>query len=138
MPKKTLRINIPTNVDELLKLIENIIDKHQEDGAESKLNVVDMKRLDDLFQVAVQKNEESIKFRMKAEDATQERNNALGIKVKNAATASGNALYLVTQIRDILLPIYKGNEKKLGEWGFSVDDNPKYKRSDTKKEPPKQ
>ena len=32
--------------------------------------------------------------------------------------------FVVTSARDILLGLNKGNEKKLGDWGFVVDDSP--------------
>ena len=33
--------------------------------------------------------------------------------------------YYVRAARDVLLGIYKGNEQKLGEWGFEVDYGPR-------------
>lgn len=38
--------------------------------------------------------------------------------------SSRTGRYFVTSARDILLGLNKGNEKKLGDWGFVVDDSP--------------
>lgn len=41
---------------------------------------------------------------------------------KNAGP--GTVAYYVRSARDVLADIHKGNEKKLGDWGFEVDDSP--------------
>jgi hypothetical protein len=45
---------------------------------------------------------------------------------KNAAQLYRNAVkgtiaHYVRSVRDVLLGLYKGNEQKLGDWGFEVD-----------------
>ena len=62
-------------------------------------------------------NQSSVKLYRDAETATENRDIALGANnpVKGTVTA------YVRSVRDILSGIYKGNEQKLGDWGFEVD-----------------
>lgn len=79
--------------------------------------------------------------RKTSELATQDRDRALG-KAKGQNTKTrGTALYLITSIRDILMGLYRGNERKLGEWGYTVQDSVTSdnsdKPTDNPAEPPK-
>ena len=65
---------------------------------------------------------ETLQARKGAEQATQNRDRALG-KAKGQTTKTrGTALFLVASMRDILLGRYRGSERTLGEWGFEVND----------------
>jgi len=64
-------------------------------------------------------NQVSDKLYRDAETATQNRDLALG----GDRTTQGTVNYYVAAVRDILLGIYKGNEQKLGDWGFTVDQS---------------
>jgi len=57
-----------------------------------------------------------VKFYRDAETATQNRDLALGTN----DPVKGTVLNYVRSVRDILSGIYKGNEQKLGDWGFDV------------------
>ena len=59
----------------------------------------------------------SAKLYRDAETATQNRDFALGGDSPSKVTVG----YYVRAVRDVLLGIYKGNEQKLGDWGFDVD-----------------
>ncbi len=39
---------------------------------------------------------------------------------------------MVTRVRDILLGVHRGNEQRLGDHGFTVDDSPKAKKDGSK------
>ena len=64
-------------------------------------------------------NQVSAKLYRDAETATQNRDIALGAD----RSTQGTVNYYVAAARDMLLGIYKGNEQKLGDWGFTVEQS---------------
>lgn len=113
------RINIPRSPDELIALAKSIGTKHAADGAGSPLSVLDMADMSAKTTTADTENGKAIKLRRDAETATQNRDNALGSE--NAIKGTLN--YYVRSARDMLQGLYKGNEQKLGDWGFEVDSS---------------
>jgi hypothetical protein len=114
------RINIPSNPDAVIELAKHITLKHDADGAGSPLMALDMADFAVKTDTADEQNQLAAKLYRDAEKATQDRDVALG---KGKGTPKTLRLY-VTQVRDLLQGIHKGNEKKLGDWGFEVDDSP--------------
>jgi hypothetical protein len=66
-----------------------------------------------------------------AELATQNRDIALG----GDRSTQGTVNYYATAVRDMLLALYKGNEQKLGDWGFTVDQSAQAKPAPQAKTP---
>jgi len=114
------RINVPNSADPMIGLAKKIKDKHTADGAASPLGALNMADLAAKTQTADDKNQLAAKLYRDAEAATQARDLALGLK----SAAPGTVAQYVRSVRDVLAGIYKGNEKKLGDWGFEVDDSP--------------
>ena len=114
-----MRVIIPKNPDDLIKLSKSIGTKNTADGAGSPLASLNMADFTAKTATADTQNQASAKLYRDAEQATQNRDLALGA----GRITPGTVNYYVTAVRDILLGIYKGNEQKLGDWGFTVDQS---------------
>ena len=114
------RINVPTSTDPLIGLAQKIGTKHTADGATSPLGALDMADFAAKTKIADDQNKLAAQLYRDAEKATQTRDLALGSK--NAGP--GTVAQYVRSARDVLAGIHKSNEKKLGDWGFEVDDSP--------------
>jgi len=118
----TVRIVIPTNVGELLHLANLVYKKHQADGKDSPLNALEDYKWDDIgpnLALAAAKHEEAEEYSRRAEQAYRERDRLMG-DIKGLIQAS----------RDLLKAIFKKSPKKLGEWGFEVNDTPRGKKEE--------
>ena len=114
-----MRVIIPKNHDDLIGLAKSIGAKHTTDGAGSPLTSLNMAEFSAKTITADTQNQTSDKMYRDAETATQNCDLALGA----GRITPGTVNYYVTAARDILLGIYKGNEQKLGDWGFTVDQS---------------
>ena len=112
-----MRVNIPSNPDQLIQLAQRIKDKHTADGAASPLASLNMAEMGAKTTTADTENKQAAKSRRDAEKATQNRDLALGVGAGTAGTVDT----YVRSVRDVLLGIHKGNEQKLGDWGFEID-----------------
>jgi len=114
------RINVPKNPGEVIKLAKAIKTKHTADGAASPLAGFDMADFGTKTTTADTENQKSEQSYRDAEKATQDRDLALG----GDSPVKGTVNWYVRAARDVLAGLNKGNEKKLGDWGFEVDDSP--------------
>jgi len=113
MPKSKMRVRIPKNPEELLKLATTINKKHIEDGVNSPLkSMVDYKWETEAPKLALAqaKHDEAEDYKKKMETAYRERD------VIMSKTTS-----IVRSSRDVLAGINPDNMKRLGEWGFKVE-----------------
>jgi hypothetical protein len=113
------RVIIPKNKDAAIKLAQAILNKHQTDGGSSPLAVLNIADMTAKTTAADAQNQLAVKLYRDAETATENRDNALG----RDYTTAGTVNYYLVSARDLLLGIYKGNEQKLGDWGFAVDQS---------------
>lgn len=114
------RIEIPQNIEENLSLAKKVFEKHLEDGNTSILHGLD--GMD--WKVTGSKIEECLKqhliaeeHKRKMEEAYRERDLVLP-EIQEILRAS----------KSMLKAAYTKNPKKLGDWGFTVDDTPKVKK----------
>lgn len=114
------RVKIPKNKDAAIKLAKAILAKHQADGAASPLAALNIQDMTAKTGTADTQNQLSAKLYRDAETATQNCDNAMGADY----TTPGTVNCYLTAARDILAGINKGNEQKLGDWGFEVDQSP--------------
>jgi hypothetical protein len=124
MAKQTLRIEIPTNPEDLLKLAEKIYAKHLADGDKSPLKIMQDFKWDAVgpnIALALQKHSEAVDLQKKMEIAYEERNNLM-VDIPKGITSS----------RDFLKGVYSSSPKTLGDYGYTVDDSPKVKKTITK------
>jgi hypothetical protein len=120
MARSPIRITIPRNTGELLKLADLIYARHKQDGDSSPLKSMEdynWSETSDKLKQAKELQDQVEALRKQAE-GLQAQIDALAIDVKGSVTGS----------RDVLLGVYKKNPKKLGDWGYEVDDSPKAKK----------
>ena len=125
MAARKPRIEIPSNPEELIALLEKVLAKHGKDAANSPLKDLAMSPLGSLTAEAKKQHADGKDYSKKSETCTQARDLALG--ASKGAVERGTARFILLQIRDTLMGRYKGEEQKLGDWGFSVDASPKAK-----------
>jgi gamma-glutamyltranspeptidase len=119
MASKRIRIGIPNKVEDQLKLSKLIYQKHVADGKTSILNTMEDHKWDDLgpnIEPALTKHLEAEELRRKMEQAYKDRDRMMG-DVESS----------IKSTRDFLKGVYSKQPKKLGEYGYSVDDSPKAK-----------
>lgn len=122
--KKTIgRVKVPTNIDQMLNLADAIYQKHLADGANSPLKSMadfDLSKLGPDIPKILAKHLEAESLKKKSEEAYRERDLLLPEiqkMVRSAAT--------------LLKGVHAKNPKRLGDWGFVVDDTPKIKKPAT-------
>lgn len=125
MSSNKFRVVIPTNADEFLILINDIIEKEDTLAPNGTLTAAELLKLKDLYTIAQKANSEKKELERKAEEKTRERDNAFGRAKGQGVDTPDTCEFFVTQLRDLVLARNKTNPKVLGEWGFDVDDSPK-------------
>lgn len=121
-PKGVARVLIPNKADPMIKLAKAIMQKHYSDGESSPLKALDWEQFSTILSEAEQKLEEGRRLDREKEIATQARNIALGLDKGQNSQTPKNLKYLIKSVRDVLLGIYRGRERELGNWGFEVHD----------------
>jgi bifunctional DNA-binding transcriptional regulator/antitoxin component of YhaV-PrlF toxin-antitoxin module len=114
------RIVIPTNVGEMLTLAQKVFEKHTQEGDASilmNLDGLDWKVTGDKIASCLKKHIEAEDFKRKMEEAYRERDLSLP-EIQEILRAS----------KSLLKASFPKNPKKVGDWGFTVDDTPKVKK----------
>lgn len=114
------RVLIPRKIEEHLSLAEKVYQKHQIEGQGSILNSLeglDWAQIGPKLAECAKKHEEAEEYRRKMEEAYRERDLVFP-QIEEILRAS----------KSILKAAYSKNPKKMGEWGFTVDDTPKVKK----------
>jgi hypothetical protein len=121
MSRKTVRVEIPTgSPDELIKLGQAIVDKHEKDGAASPLDGKKMTALAAALAVAEPQNKAAKEADAVAQKARQLRDGAMGLADGQNAGTKDTGLNLITYARDQLLVSNEGAEEALTAYGFGV------------------
>ncbi len=116
MPKKSIRVKMPTNVGVKLVLAKKIYDKHQLDGANSPLTTLKDYNWDEIGPNIV----EALTFHEEAEDLRKLWEKAY----EKRDLLMGDIDNVVKVSRDLLKAVNKKNPRELGGWGFDVSDTP--------------
>jgi hypothetical protein len=114
------RVDIPKNIEEYLTLAQKVFDKHLSDGDASllhNLDGMDWKVTGAKIAECLRKHQEAEDYKRKMEEAYRERDLTLP-EIQEILRAS----------KSLLKAAFSKNPKKLGEWGFTVDDTPKVKK----------
>jgi hypothetical protein len=114
------RVAIPSNLEEHLDLATSVYNKHLADGDASLLkNLADYDWAVIGPQIAecLIKHKEAEEYKRKMDDCYKQRD-LLFPEIEEIVRAS----------KAILKAAFTKNPKKLGEWGFTVDDTPKTKK----------
>jgi len=113
MANNKMRVPIPKNAEELIKLGSSIFNKHLVEKALSPLNsMADYKWETEgpKLPKALAKHLEAEELRKKMEAAYKERDLILA-----------NTAGIIRASRDILVGVNRQNMKRLGDWGFTVE-----------------
>lgn len=116
------RVVIPSNAEKVLSLADKVLKKHTSDGDSSPLNVLqDHNWTDNGPKVAkaIALNNKAKALEKEVEKLYQDRD-ALLKPIKDTVRSSSRTL----------MGIYKSSPKKLGDWGFEVNDTPQKKKED--------
>lgn len=114
------RVEIPRNLEEHLDLAQTVYDKHLADGDASLLKNLadyDWAIVGPKIDACLAKHKEAEDFKRKMDEAYKERD-LIFPEIDEAVRAS----------KAMLKGIFTKNPKKLGDWGFTVEDTPKAKK----------
>jgi hypothetical protein len=117
---RKMRVNIPANKSDLLDLATKVNNKHIADATASPLLLLqDITWATEGAKLALAraKHDEAETLKLAMEQAYRERD----FIMQNTETVVRNS-------RDLLTSIHRSNMKRLGEWGFSIDDSPRAKK----------
>lgn len=120
------RIITTQNVDKNLNLADDIWKRHKDDGTGSFLNQLEDAKWEDIgptIAMARTKHKAALDLKRQMEEAFAERD-----RLVKPITAINNAS------KKLLKGKYASNPKKLGDWGFDVDDSPAKPRAKKSKE----
>lgn len=120
MSKKTVKVEVPENPEELIDLAKLIYQKHVLDGGTGPLSSMNMADFDAKTTSASGFHLTSEKLHRDAVTATQDRDLALGMSEGQTSMQPGTVDFYVRSIVDVLLGHFRGNEQKLGDYGFIV------------------
>ncbi len=115
MPKP--RIIIPTAAADLIELAVEIQDQHTSLAKNSPLTLPDWEEASPQIKDASDVQDKINKMNKDLEKLVQRRNNLID-----------PIGHFVRSLRDILSGVYRSEMRKLGDFGFQVDDTPKQKK----------
>jgi len=108
------RIQIPRQPEKLIQLAQAIYAKHTELGTASPLNALDWEEKVTVLNEALAAHKQAEEYKRQMEKAYQQRDNLVD-----------DITEWVRQSRDVLKGIHRQEMKKLGDFGFEVDDSPR-------------
>ena len=111
------RVVISKNVEELLKLGKAVLKKHQALGKDSPLNMLPWGKVGPSIDKALEQHKLAEKLRRDMEKAYESRDKKIPA-IRN----------ILLRSRDLLKGIYRGEMRKLGDFGFTVDSTPRRKK----------
>ena len=124
MARKTVRINVPLgNPDELVSLAAAIHAKHTTLAANSPLKGLTDLEMADFGSKATEADSQRKAAKdadRKAQEANGKASTLIGVAPGQTQNTAGTLLFGITQIRDFLAAVNKGNEEALSGWGFDV------------------
>lgn len=121
MSRRYFRVVIPTNADKLLSLANSILQKHQQDGGDSPISTSIASALQAQYDIAGTEHSRRNELDRQKENLNEARNLLLGVHPSQNAYTEGTVLYFVTAARDVLLGYFRGSERQLGDWGYTVN-----------------
>ncbi len=120
MSKTKGRVEIPDNVEELLTLAAKVYKKHLDDAAESKLKLLEDYNWNSIGPtIATCLTSHNLAEEYKAKMEAEYRKRDLLLPEIDA---------ILRNSKTLLKGIYAKNPKKLGDWGFNIDDSAPIKK----------
>ena len=114
---KLVRVQISKNAEKLLSLAELVAKRHLELGAESPLKVLDWDKQAEIVKTALDLHKQAKEYQRLSEQAHEKRDILIAPLDD-----------LLKQSRDLLKALYRTELKKLGEFGFVVDESVRKKK----------
>lgn len=121
MARKTIRIELPTgSPDDMVILAEDILAHHTELGSAAELDPARVAEMAAKAAAAKDKRKRAADFAAKAETLNLEAATLLGLAPGQDSQTEGTVLFQVSLFRDTLLPLHRGSEQALGEYGYDI------------------
>jgi hypothetical protein len=117
--KRPVRVIIPRNADKAFALANRVLRKHSEDGDASPLKVLQDHNWTDSAPL--------LERAEKLQDSVKQMERDLERKYKERDLALAPVMATLRASRDILLSVHASNPRRLGEWGYEVNDSPQRK-----------
>jgi len=114
------RVDLPSRDIDAIDLCERIKKQHAIVATASPINGVDMADFDAQLQRLKDVETQIQDLYGILAPLYQEKANILGRGANQTVDTRGTLLFYTTQIRDVLLAIYKGMERNMATWGFRV------------------
>lgn len=121
MSRNTIKVVIKRQPDFLIDLGSDALAKHTADGASS---IIPDDIADDLATVlplADAANKVQKQAYLVSEAETEKCNLLTGLSLTQNSRTEGTLYFYILSARDILLGLYRGKERNLGNWGFTVN-----------------
>jgi hypothetical protein len=115
------RVTIPVNAGELIDLCVSIAAEHKELAKDSPLSILDWEEVNPIITEADELDDKIGDLNRELEKLTQRR--------KTLIEKPGGLGDFARQSRDVLSGVYRNEMKRLGDFGFDVNDSPKAKKA---------
>lgn len=122
MARREIKVTIARrNIDLLLKLAANILQRHADMGPASPLNgQLDVAALTDLHNRALAARNEAVKTTAAKEALNEKARAIIGMAKGQTRLTTGTLYWHVNRVHHFMKFHYKGNEEQAGLWGFKV------------------
>lgn len=120
MARVTVRVNIPSNPDNLITLMEDVLREHVRLAPASPIPVAMATQMEAVIAEAKPKRQLGQDLSRQSQEAFESANTALGLAAGQTTRTPNTGLNLVAQIRDRLLAANPGSENALELFGFEV------------------
>lgn len=119
------RITIPVQPRVLIKLCIDVETEHKEQGKDSPLSILDWEKISPTIKEADEVDSKIASLNRELEKLAERR--------RTLIETPGGLSDFARQARDILSGVHRNEIRKLGDYGFDVNDSPKAKRVTEKK-----
>ncbi len=113
--KRSFRVVLPRKLLEVIALANRIIAKHKSEGANSPLSLLqdnNWNETESIVSECLKNHQEAEEYGRKMEELYRARDAKLK-QIDGSIKAS----------RDLLMGVYRETPKKMGDWGFDIDDS---------------
>lgn len=111
------RVTIPGNPEDLLALAKSVLKKHNALGKDSPLKMIKLGKIGPVVDKALENHKQAERLRREMERAYESRDKKI-VAIKD----------ILRRSRDLLKGLYRGQMRKLGDFGFTVDSTPRKKK----------
>jgi hypothetical protein len=120
MPRKIVRVNIPQNPTEAIRLMQSVNTRHTDLGDSSPLGGLKWADLSPAVARAAEHDAKAKEIERELEKRYRERDKEMPLIIQGLRSA-----------RDVLLGVNADNPKVLGDFGYTVDDTARNRAAKT-------